>query len=144
MVPPKEQVALVALVFLLILWLKKALVLAFPDERGPFRESRAAEGPPVRTLPRALLQAWEQAMGIHQEPGGKTAGHQAAHLSARTPSCVKTTYGRISQGIAFFQTPNHTTKRSRGRLILSQKGIFKSSFSHIYSHSRCLVTLWSP
>lgn len=71
----------------------------------------------------------------------KQLGHQAAHLSARIPSCVKTTYGRRSQGIAFFQTPTHTTKQGRGRLILSQKGIFKSSFSHIYSHLRCLVTL---
>lgn len=86
MVPPREQVALVALVFLLILWLKKALVPAFPDERGPFRESKAAEGPPVRALPRALLQAWGQVMGVHEEPGGKAVAHRAAHLSARTPS----------------------------------------------------------
>ena len=78
----------------LILWLKKALVPAFPDERGPFRGSKATAVPPATTLPRASLQAREQAMGVQEKPGGTAAGHGAAHLGARTPSCVAQVPGR--------------------------------------------------
>lgn len=127
MVPPREQVALVALVFLLILWLKKALVPAFPDERGPFRESKAAEGPPVRALPRALLQPWEQAMGVHEESGGKTAGHRAAHLRARTPSCVKTTYGRMFRVLLSFKPRPIPPSGGVGGLHLVKKAFSKAA-----------------
>lgn len=66
----------------LILWLKRALVPASPDERGPFRESKAAKGPPVTALPRALLQALEQARGVHEAPARKAAGQRSS-----TPQC---------------------------------------------------------
>lgn len=49
----------------LIFWLKKALVPAFPDEKGPFTRREAAEGSAVMARPRALLQALEQAIGEH-------------------------------------------------------------------------------
>lgn len=118
----------------LILWLKRALVPASPDERSPFRESKATKGPPVMALPRALLQALEQARGVRDE---KQLANRAAHLSAKTPSRVKTTDGQMSRGMAFFQTSTHTTQQGRGRLTSHfQKQLYslRKCFSHIYSH----------
>lgn len=67
----------------------------------------------------------------------KQLANGAAHLSAKTPSCVKTTDRQTSRGTAFFQTSTHATQQGRGRLTRHfQKATLqpKKMLSRIYSH----------
>lgn len=85
-------------------------------------------------LPRALLQALEQAMDVHEEPGGKAAGH----LAASTPQCKDPTLRQphtgMSQALLSFNPQPIPTSRVVGGLHLVKKGIFQRQ---LYSLRKC-------
>lgn len=48
-------------------------------------KAKQAKGPPVMALPRALLQALEQARGVHEAPARKAAGQRSSTPQRKDP-----------------------------------------------------------
>lgn len=122
----------------LIYGLKKALVPAHLDERGPFRGSKTAEVPLITFLPRLFCRPREQAIGCVLETVRENSWLPSRRSQARrTPFLLQSTYWRIS--ISFKSPSIHptvTVGSCHSYLALSK------ALLHSGNSSVMLITTW--